>query len=265
MKIKNISLLLFAASLLQSAHGADVLINGNFEAFSITSGNYNSAYVPVTNTDGYNQDFGTTPKRIRSYRDTVTGIGWQTTAADVPVTSPVPTVPTAANTTQKSIEVWESGAVGINSSSGTGQFAELNSYSIAALYQDVQINELGLVDYTFSHRGRTGTDTLKVLITYLGGDNTFGTPDDVVKVDSNFSDNTTWGNYQVNDAFTSVSGGFYRFSFGAVSSAGGDNSFGNFLDNVGFGVNVVTIPEPSSALLGGLGVLGLALRRRRNA
>jgi hypothetical protein len=254
MAKKTTTQYLLAGILCVNAHAATALINGDFEAFSISSGAYNSAYVPGTNPNGYNQDFGTTPK-IRNYRDTVANIGWQTTAADGPAGP--------ANSTTKSIEIWQSGAAGVSSFSGTGQFAELNAYTEAALYQDVQINELGLVDYTFAHRGRSGTDVLKVLITYLGADNVFGGGDDVVKVDTNFSDgNTAWGSYAVNDAFQSVAGGSYRFSFGAVSSAGGDKSFGNFLDNVGFGINVV--PEPSSALLGALGALAL-LRRRRHS
>jgi hypothetical protein len=255
MAIKTTTQYLLAGILCVNAHASTALINGDFEAFSISSGAYNSAYVPSTNPNGYNEDYGTTPERIRTYRDTVANIGWQTTAADV-AAGP-------ANSTQKSIEIWQSGAAGVSSFSGTGQFAELNAYTVAALYQDVQITELGLVDYTFAHRGRSGTDVLKVLITYLGADNVFGGGDDVVKVDTNFSDgNTAWGSYAVNDAFQSTAGGFYRFSFGAVSSAGGNNSFGNFLDNVGFGINVV--PEPSSALLGAFGALAL-LRRRRHS
>ena len=250
MFTKNKSQLLLATLLCVNAQGASSLVNGDFEAFSMSTGNYNSPY-SLSNTDGYNQDFGTTPL-IRSYRDTVAGMGWQTTAADTPL---------GANGTTKAVEIWESGALTVPSVSGFGQFAELNAYNDAALYQDVQITESGLVDYSFSHRGRNGTDELRVLITYLGADNMIGGGDDEVKVDTNFFDgNTAWGVYSVNDAFVSQLNGFYRFSFGAVSSSP-DNTQGNFLDNVAFGVNVV--PEPSTALLGAFGALAL-LRRRRH-
>ena len=251
MFTKNKSQLLLATLLCVNAQGASSLVNGDFEAFSMSTGNYNSPYDVGSNPNGYNQDFGSTPL-IRSYRDTVTGIGWQTTASDTAF---------GTNSTTKAVEIWESGAQTIPSTSGFGQFAELNAYQTAALYQDVQITESGLVDYTFSHRGRDGTDVLKVLITYLGSDNVIGGGDDTVLVDTNFSDgNTAWGVYSVNDAFVSQPNGFYRFSFGAVSSSP-DNTQGNFLDNVAFGVNVV--PEPSTALLGAFGALAL-LRRRRH-
>ena len=255
--MKTKSQLLLATLLCLNAQGASSLVNGNFEAFSMSTGVYNSPYNATTNPNGYNQDFGTTPL-IRSYRDTVAGIGWQTTATNTAF---------GTNSTQKAIEIWASGAQAVPSTTGLGQFAELNAYQTAALFQDVQITESGLVDYTFSHRGRNGTDVLKVLITYLGANNAIGGGDDTVLVDTNFSDgNTAWGTYAVNDAFASVPGGFYRFSFGAVSStpptgSGPDTTYGNFLDNVAFGVNVV--PEPSTALLGAFGALAL-LRRRRH-
>ena len=249
---KNKKLILLLSLLCTNAQAASTLLNGNFDAFNMSTGAYNLPYNSVTNTNGYNQDFGTTPP-IRNYRDTVTGMGWRTTA----------TAQTGDTTNFSSIavELWASGAQSVPTTTGSGQFAELNAIVAAALYQDVQITESGLVDYTFSHRGRQGIDTLKVLITYLGADNTFGGVDDVVQVDTNFSDgNTAWGTYAVNDAFASQPGGFYRFSFGAVSAVGGIGQ-GNFLDNVSFGVNVV--PEPSAALLGACGALAL-LRRRRH-
>lgn len=228
-----------------NVHGANVLLNGNFDDFSILTGAYNSPYDATTNPDGYTDDYGP----IRIYQETVTGMGWRTTATD------------------NKIELWQNGAQTIASSDGI-QFAEINAFQNAALYQDTVITGGGQVDFSFAHRGRNapGADVLNVTITYFGLDNAFGTGDDVIAYDStgtgNFSDgNASWGNYAVNDAFTSVDGGSYRFSFGAISSVGGNSSEGNFLDNVQFGVNVV--PEPSSALLGSLGALALLRRRRR--
>jgi hypothetical protein len=247
--------LLLVATLCTQAYGANVIINGDFEAFSISSGNYNNPYVAGTNPDGYLVTFG---NDIRAYDAGATSMGWKTTS------------------TNNGIELWKSATGGgANSPSGTGQYAELNYTENAALFQDVTISLEGLVDYGFDHSARNrGTDTMKVLITYLGSDGVFGGGNDVVVVDTNFSserlgDRTTenvWAPIAVNDAFTSVAGGVYRFSFGAVSTAPNTNtdsplSEGNFIDNIVFGINAV--PEPSSALLGAFGALAL-LRRRRN-
>ncbi len=229
---------------------SSVLLNGNFEAFDFGTGNYNTANTP-SNPDGYIADFGTV---VRAYNENATNMGWLTTASN------------------NGIELWKSfsAASGGNSSSGSGQYAELNYTENAALYQDVTIGLSGLVDYGFEHAARNqGTDVMKVLITYLGANNIFGDGDDSVIVDTNFSstrpgDRSTpnvWNDFTVNDAFTSIAGGTYRFSFGAVSTATGNQTEGNFIDNVRFGINAV--PEPSAALLGSLGALAL-LRRRRH-
>lgn len=230
-------------ALLTHAQSANVLLNGNFEDFSISTGNYNLAYNVSTNPDGYVESYGAAPNLSRQYLDTATNIGWQTTAAD------------------NRIEIWQSGHSGVTSVEG-GQFAEINATTNSALFQDVTIDISGAVDFSFYHRGRSGTDTLAVTITYLGLDGDFGTGDDLVVVNKQYSTgNAAWSLYQEQNQFTSVEGGVYRFSFGAVSSAGGDLSFGNFIDDVKFGVDA--IPEPSVTLLGALGMLGL-LRRRRD-
>ena len=225
-----------------NAQAASVLLNGNFEAFSITSAGYNSAYNVLTNPNGYVDNFVDPGGVVRIYPQTVADMGWQTTAPEA----------------NKPIELWESGAYGKISSSGLGQFAELNAYTPAALFQDVTISTVGLVDYSFQHKGRNGSEELKVLITYLGADGILGGIDDEVKVDQNFTTgNTAWSTNSGNDVFESVAGGVYRFSFGAVTPLAAQ---GNFLDNVTFGVNA--IPELSAALLGAFGMLAL-LRRRR--
>jgi hypothetical protein len=229
-----------------NAQAASVLANSNFEAFSISDPGYNTPYVVVVNPNGYLNDYG----GVRIYPQTVANMGWETTA---PETGPP-------------IEIWTSGAYSQNSSSGTGQFAELNAFSDAALFQDVTIPVAGLVDYSFEHKGRAGNDTLKVLITYLGVNNTYeggtGFGDDLTVVNQNFTTGSAaWSLYSQADQFTSVAGGSYRFSFGSVSTEGGNPSVGNFLDNVNFGVDA--IPEPSAALLGSLGMLALLRRRNR--
>ena len=251
---KNLSKLLIAGVLCVQAEGASsVLINGNFEAFDIAAAPYSTPFNATTNPNGYKANFGGLASGVTAgwYGAATTGIGWQTDQ-------------TGANDV---IEIWKSGFLGINSLSGSGQYAELNANSAGALYQDVTIPVVGDVDYGFSHTNRVlGTDTMRVLITYLGTDGLIGGGDDVVEVNRQFSTtNTTtprlWNDFAVDNAFVSVAGGTYRFSFGAVSTSGPALSEGNFLDNVRFGVGVV--PEPSTALLGAFGALAL-LRRRRH-
>jgi hypothetical protein len=233
------------AASLPCAHAANVLLNNNFEAFSIGSGNYNLAFHATNNPDGYNQSFGTAPTLSRQYQETATGMGWLTTSSD------------------NRIEIWQSGHTGVPSAEG-GQFAEINATQNAALYQDVTIDLSGLVDFSFLHRGRDGTDTIEVTITYFGLDGQLGGGDDQVMVQKQYSTgNTAWVEYTEQDQFTSVQNGVYRFSFEAVSSVGPNLSYGNFIDDVNFGVAAAPVPEPSAALLGGLGVLGLFGRRRR--
>jgi len=245
MKFNHL-LLPLLVSLLPCAYGANVLVNNNFEAFSIISSGYDSPYNATTNPNGWqpNGNFGTSPTVSRQYLETTTGIGWLTTAGD------------------NRIEIWQSGHQSVPSPEGA-QFAEINATTAAALYQDVTIDASGLVDYSFLHRGRSGNDTLEVTITYLGADNIFGTSDDLQVVKKQFTTgNTAWVRYDEQDKFTSVANGQYRFSYGAITSSGTNLSFGNFIDDVNFGV-ALPVPEPSITLLSGLGLVGLLARRRR--
>lgn len=236
-----------------NAHAAStVLVNGNFDAFVLNTGIYAGAYNASSNPNGYANDFG----NVYTYRESASGIGWLTQ----------PINPAEDSVVNNVIELWTDGAYGKNALPGSNQFAELNAFVAGALYQDITITLTGAVDYGFAHAARNaGTDVMKVLITNLGTDNTFGTADDSVEVNQNFSNtNTTgslvWSQNSVDNAFSSIGGRTYRFSFGAVSS-NPNNTEGNFIDNIVFGINAV--PEPSSALLGTFGALAL-LRRRRH-
>jgi hypothetical protein len=211
-------------ALSMSAPAATTLIDGGFESFKVGMNKGNPG-----------------------------GSGWQTTE---------PGNGNAA--TVGDIEIWANGQDGVPASEGV-RFAEANAWTAATLYQNVTIDSAGPVDYFFSHRGRMGVDTLKVTVTYFGIDNLFGTGDDSVLVDTPYTaGNTAWTTHTVSNAFTSVANGTYRFAYSAVSTAGGTPSVGNFIDDVGFGVGVVTaIPEPGSLLAtGGMLASGLLLRRR---
>jgi len=91
----------------------------------------------------------------------------------------------------------------------------------------------------------------------------FGTADDIQEVQKSFTTgNTAWVRYDEQDKFTSVANGTYRFAYKALSTATSNLSLGNFIDDVNFGV-ALPVPEPTTALLGGLGLVGLLTRRRR--
>lgn len=121
------------------------------------------------------------------------------------------------------IEIWHNN----NTQSGRPdavdgvQFVELNAYEPAALFQDVDTVPGQRIRYTFSHRGRNGTDTMRFLA---------GPPGAVVQIGPNYStSNAAWatytGTYTVPVGQTTT-----RFQYEAI----GSGSVGNFLDDIRF-------------------------------
>ena len=137
--------------------------------------------------------------------------------------------------------------------------AELNANYASTLYQDV--NGLGdntQINWHFAHRGRYGTDVMKLSITDLGADQQWGGGDDTTIFTQNFAaDDLAW---QVHYGTITSIGNLTRFSFEAVSATGG-NTQGNFIDWCGFGPGVV-IPCAGPIFL--LGLAGFITPRRRN-
>jgi len=128
--------------------------------------------------------------------------GWNTTATD------------------NQVEVWSTGFNGVPSYDGN-QFMEINANLDARLYQDVTTEPGSLIYWTIAHRGRSGTDEFRILIgpTSAPLDNgTFATG------------NTAWvvysGYYKVPAGQTTT-----RFAFESVSTASGNASIGNFIDD----------------------------------
>ena len=146
--------------------------------------------------------------------------GWMTTATD------------------HMIELWLSGHESVLPYEGR-QFAELNANQVSTLYQDC-VTEPGMtVQWGLSHRGRTGTDTMALLI---------GPPDALVK-QQEFADGTQWrryeGSYTIPDGQTLT-----RFAFKSINLDPKVDpktlSVGNFLDDIYFGEkHVAPIEIPS--------------------
>lgn len=156
--------------------------------------------------------------------------GWSTTAAD------------------GQIELWSSGFGGVPAAEG-GQFAELNANMTSALYQDVPTSPGTRVTWSLAHRGRAGVDTMRVVIGRPNGT--------LVEVARMSNGATAWGRhsgtYVVPAGQTTT-----RFAFEAVSTAGGNPTIGNFLDDIAFGtpacvqltkkVTVIGDPVPGGRL-----------------
>lgn len=143
----------------------------------------------------------------RSYRivSENTVPGWETTAPD------------------GKIEIWSSGFNGVPAHEGR-QFFEINAnfYPNAALFQTLCLEPNSTIRWSVYHRGRAGVDVARVRI---GASVSTATEQAIMT-----TGNTQWayysGTYHVPAGQTST-----VFVFEAVSTASGNSSVGNFLDN----------------------------------
>lgn len=194
-----------------------------------------------------------------SFEDPVFSLG--VASVDFPATIP------GWQTTDQSFEIWSDGFTGVTSFDGN-QHAELNAFINGTLFQDVtSIGAGAQVGFEFAHRGRAGTDTMRLTITDLGVDDLAGGGNDTVLFTDIFSTgNTAWVFYDsASEAPILALGNTLRFAYIAVTSVGG-LSFGNFLDAADFGAGVggvPGVPEPATWLLLGAGLSGLGFTRRR--
>ncbi|GAA2896096.1 hypothetical protein GCM10010517_61020 [Streptosporangium fragile] len=176
-----------------------VTVTCAYEPVNLVNGSFETP--PVTTIDYSIDDASTNP-----------GVGWHTTATD------------------HKLEFWPDGAGGVPAADGR-QFAELNANQVSTLYQDVPTVPGTPITWALYHRGRLGTDVMRVLIGAPGAT--------VAQIPTGASspdiadDNTAWGYYTgvyiVPPGQTTT-----RFAFESVSAAGGIPTFGNFLDGVVF-------------------------------
>jgi len=124
------------------------------------------------------------------------------------------------------IEIWnQNNFMGLAPPVGN-QFVELNASEAGTLSQSIATTPGQVVQWSLLHRGRAGVDTMDVLIGPAGGTQVS---------QGNITDGTAaWVRYS--GAYVVPAGQtMTQISFRAVSTGSGDNSIGNFLDDVSFG------------------------------
>ncbi|MCB0898712.1 MAG: fibronectin type III domain-containing protein [Actinobacteria bacterium] len=133
------------------------------------------------------------------------------------------------NTAENFVELWSNGFSSSSNGKVTApdgrQLAELNANKAGTLYQDLPTTPGTTMRWHLKHRGRAGTDTMRVLVgapgaklTQSGADLTTG--------------NTAWVQYT--DSYKIPAGQTTtRFAFQAVKTAS-SISVGNFLDDIVF-------------------------------
>lgn len=135
-------------------------------------------------------------------------------------------------TTDSAIEMWGNGFLGVPAAQGR-QFVEINANIAGTLSQDVVTQPGETLRWSLKHRGREGTDVMRVVIGAVGGPLTQSGPN---IVDGTGAWGTWSGTYTVPAGQTLT-----RFGFQAVSSAGGSPGIGNFLDDVAFGTRACLV------------------------
>ena len=150
---------------------------------------------------------------------------------DVPAAnagSATPGVGWSTNDPALVLEIWQNGFLGIASDTG-GQFVEINATSQDTLTQNVATVPGTRVRWRLAHRGRLGTDTMRLQVGAPAGPLTAQVPDGQSVAD--ISDGTAaWGHYT--GVYTVPAGQTStRMDFAAISQTG-PSSYGNFLDSV---------------------------------
>jgi uncharacterized repeat protein (TIGR01451 family) len=134
-------------------------------------------------------------------------------------------VPGWVSTDPVGIEIWQSGFMGVVAPVGN-QFVELNANTAGTLSQSISTTPGQILQWSLLHRGRAGVDTMQVLI---------GSSDSTLVPIRTISDGTSaWGRYS--GAYVVPAGQTTtELAFRAISTATGDLSVGNFMDDVSFG------------------------------
>lgn len=243
MKPASYVLPLLAASLVSSVSAATVLVDFNNTVPDSTTGNYNNFSISGTAVTAIGQ-VGTTLdlNEITTGTDT----GWNMTLTKLNAAGNVAATGSGANY--------------------TGPYAPaVSGYATTALQDSIYVNNLGQLEVRFT--GLDISQTYNLLGYVARGNNagtgtfdlTVGTVSGSTQVQIHAFNDKATNNSTINwQSITPNASGEIAFVIASTSSAANANTTGiNF-------ISLTQVPEPSVALLGGLGVLGL-LRRRRSA
>lgn len=121
---------------------------------------------------------------------------------------------------------------------GGNFFAELNATRPSTLSQTVTLGRTGVLSYSFWHRGRAGFDTMRLDVQVMK--NGVWT---TVRSDT-YQTGQSWANYVQKNILIGEAGQQFRFAYTAESTATGNLSIGNFIDNAAFGLLEFPQPEP---------------------
>lgn len=127
----------------------------------------------------------------------------------------------STNSSSGQIEFWRAPFQGVTPPSGQ-QHVELNANQAADLYFDACMFDGETVSWSFYHRGRAGRDSARLLI---------GPPGAEIEVLRFGTNNNAWVQYS--GSFSNTHGNTdIRFRFQPISTANGNLTVGNFIDDV---------------------------------
>lgn len=155
------------------------------------------------------------------------------------------------------VELWVNAFQGVQAPHGN-QFAELNAQADSALYQDILVFSNETIPWSASHRGRSQNNIADIAEVFISdpldwtgatfsGDKLYSATIGTSKNGSIFGINPNTGNIANSDSSASLANGWvkyadtwqgpatskkYRFAFQSVSTGGGNNTIGNFLDSI---------------------------------
>ncbi|MGF2035055.1 MAG: hypothetical protein RMZ43_007040 [Nostoc sp. CmiVER01] len=178
--------------------------------------------------------------------------GWETTHGSVKAGTGNCTGYTSPGTVPL-IEIWTSGFSGASTAttptSAGNQFAELNAEQSSELYQNLCLIKNETITFSLLHRGRSSATVADVANFLIGANTVFGrfstTSNGTVTAQpvaqngatiptvTNNNAGNGWVRYTGTVPYTGTSGN-QPVGFAAVSTAGGNNTVGNFLDEVQF-------------------------------